>query len=65
MVSSFSGPWAMIEDFNSIKNAGEKRGGNQLPKAQSTVLEPSSQILQQLTWVLKAHPSLGLTKERV
>ena len=27
MVSSFSGPWAMIEDFNSIKNAGEKSGG--------------------------------------
>ena len=44
----------------------EKREeGNQLPKAQLTALEPSSQILQQLTWVLKAHPSPRLTKERV
>ena len=35
MVSTFSGPWAMIRDFNSIKNAREKRGGK--PATESSV----------------------------
>ncbi|XP_075663408.1 uncharacterized protein LOC142632996 [Castanea sativa] len=35
MVSTFSGPWAMIGDFNSIKNAGEKSGGK--PTIESSV----------------------------
>ena len=33
MVSTFSGPRAMIGDFNSIKNAGEKRGGKPATKS--------------------------------